>query len=511
MTFAPSNDNHHHPMRPTHPYDRLLLALLQVFAFLLGLVCPMASAAQDSTFMVNERLVLDLPLIDAPYSLFAAEMAYNKRNGLAADGSAAPGLGDWLNGYESPSMQQALAVTKDLHSTNYYFTNKLWNRWLKPTSRKRLFLNRLAANAQAGVVDYALAYYGMVFGPVWLHEEFHRNGLTLRGISSFDDTYYRFGGGVPGGSVTEVFDADMARFKAEAPHELVRTFAAGIEGQIALVRGLQRDNFNLDTDHPNAVMNILITKQSVDYLRLFLQPDYDLHADTVGEFNDEEHERDFVGWDFTAWVYDMHRPDEPYTERGTHASGTGIDREIKRSDLTQEEEDYLKRMGDLHYINFLSPSMLSVHRIRIGERTGFNFAARHILTSFGYDLGGDLFLDHNGRKWMFGVHTYHNRANTFGGIELERYGMKTGRGKKAVQLDVRGMIWVQPENEAFYSTEGRPGGLLQVRARFPLGNVFSTYAEVEGKSRGWVMANPYLNENLTCRVGLSLNFGCSSL
>lgn len=494
-------------MRPAHFHERLLKALAQAIAFIMAFLPAFTSRAQDTAFAVNERLVLDLPLLEAPYSLFAAEMAHNKRLGLASGGSAAPEFRDWINGYESPSMRQALAVTKDLHSTNYYFTNKLWNRWLKPTTRKRRFLNRVLANVQAGVVDYGLAYYGMVFGPVWLHEEFHRNGLTLRGISSFDDTYYRFGGGSPGGSVSEVYDADMARFKAEAPHEMVRTFAAGIEGQYALVRGLQRDNFYLDTDHPNAAMNILITKQAVDYLRLFLEPDYDQSVDSMGEFGDEEHERDFVGWDFTAWVYDMHRPDEPYSARGTHPSGVGIDREIKRSDLTAEEEAYLQRMGDLHYLNFLSPSMLGVHRIRLSERSGFNFAVRHILTSFGYDLGGDLFFDRNGRKWMLGVHTYHNHGNMFGGIELERYGLKTGRGTNAVQLDLRGMLWLQPENEAFHATKGTPGGLLEVRARFPMGRVFSAYTEVEAKTRGWVMANPYLKENITCRVGIALDLG----
>ncbi len=480
--------------------------LVAALVCLLSLLGPVRTCAQDSTFAINEKLLLDLPLIDAPYSLFAAEMAYNKRLGIASGGSTAPDFGDWVRSYESPSMQQALAVTKDLHSTNYYFTNKLWNKWLKPTTRGRRFLNRLAANAQAGAVDLALAYGGMAFGPVWLHEEFHRNGLTLRGISSFDDTYYRFGGGTPGGSISEVYDADMARFKAEAPNELVRTFAAGIEGQHALVRAMQRDNFYEDTDQPNMVMNVLITKQAVDYLRLFLQPDYDLYADSVNEHNDEVHERDFTGWDFTAWVYDMHRPHEPYSARGTHPSGTGIDREIRRSDLSPEEYDYLKRMGELHYLNFLSPSMLGVHRIRLGENAGFNFAARHILTSFGYDLGGDLFFDRNGRKWMLGVHTYHNHANAFGGIELERYGVKLGHGPRAAALDVRGMLWVQPAQEAFYSTAGTAGGLLQVRVRFPLGNVFSAYAEVEGKSRGWVFANPYLNENITGRLGLALRF-----
>ena len=27
--------------------------------------------------------------------------------------------------------------------------------------------------------------------------------------------------------------------------------------------------------------------------------------------------RDFMGWDLTAWVYDLFRPDEEYQQRGT--------------------------------------------------------------------------------------------------------------------------------------------------------------------------------------------------
>ena len=66
---------------------------------------------------------------------------------------------------------------------------------------------------------------------------------------------------------------------------------------------------------------------------------------------------------------------------------------------------------------------------------------------------------------------------------------------------------IRDRNEAFHATKGTPGGLLEVRARFPMGRVFSAYTEVEAKTRGWVMANPYLKENITCRVGIALDLG----
>lgn len=473
---------------------------------LLSLIFSSVINAQDSIRPINERLKLDVPLFDVPFAQYAAEMAYNKRLGELSGFGANPSAKDWLRGYESLSMSQALAITKDLHATNYYFNNKLWNRWIKPENRKKFLLNRLAANASAGVLDYLLAYNLMVFGPVWMHEEFHRNGLTLQGISSFDDTYYRFGGeGWAGGSVSKIMDADMVRFKQDAPQELVRTFEAGVEGQYAFVRELQKDNFFHQTDYPNVVMNILITNQAVNYVRQFQQPDYDDSIDSMNFYGKKLSERDFVGWDFTAWVYDLHRPDEPYNARGPHPYGEGINRVIKRGQLTQEEDDYLVKMGKLQYLNFMSPSMVGVHSIRLGSQTRFNFAVRHILTSFGYDLGGDIFLNRKGKNWLLGVHTYHNHEKIFGGIELERQGISSRIGNKTIEIDARAMLWMQPEKESFYAEKGKPGGLLRLRANMPFGKTLKLYAEAEGKTNGWVSANPYIHENLSFRMGLLLD------
>lgn len=479
--------------------------LIPCFTLLALCLVPRVAHAQDSTYTITPRLLLDFPLIDAPYGWQAAQMAANKRLGTTDGATATRTLGDLLRGYENPSMQQALAVTKDLHATNYYFTNKLWNGLIKPTNKKRYLLNRIAANAQGGIVDYVLAYKLMVFGPAWLHEEFHRSGTTLRGIPTFNETYYRFGGGIPSASVSHVSDADMARFKQEAPNELVRSFAAGIEAQYALVRNMQHDNFFQRTQYPNVAMNILITKQAVDYVRQFRAADYDQSIDTMNFYGEEMHERDYVGWDFTAWVYDLHRPEEAYADRGEHPFGDGIDRAIKRSKLTPEEDAYLLRMGDLQYLNFLSPDMLGFHGFRIGKDTRFNFAVRHVLTSFGYDLGGDLLLDHRGRQWLLGVHTYHNHEGASAGIELMRKGLRVGRGTSPATVDLRGMVWMQPKDGGFYDNTTSLGGLLTVRAGLPMGKALNAYTELEGKTDGWVMANPYLSSNLSVRAGIALD------
>lgn len=476
----------------------------KTYYILTGILFFLASGlqAQDST-RFQPRFQLDFPVLEFPHLNKAAGMAYNKRLDKISGNPTSPSAGDYLKSYESLSMQQALAITKNLHATNYYFNNKLWNKWIQPTTKKKQLLNRLAANASAGVVDYVLAYHLMVFGPVWLHEEFHRNGITHQCINSHNDTYYRFGGGTPGGSITKVKDEDLIKWKATAPQEMIRSFAAGIESQYELVRNMRKDNFFSKTHYANAVMNILITKQAVDYVNQFRKKDYDASIDSMNNNALTIAERDFVGWDFTAWVYDLFKPNEAYTSRGAHPNGNGVDRYIERDDLTKEEDAYLTRMGRLQYINYLSPAMIGISRIKLNEKSSFSFAGRHILNSFGYDLGADVFLDIKGSQWFVGLHGYQNYKRFFPGIEIEKPDLQIKAGKKTIPLQARAMLWLQPKDQLFKTTKAEAGGLLQLRSRHQLTNQFSLYAELEAKTDGWVAGNPYLNKNLTFRTGFS--------
>lgn len=461
-------------------------------------------SAQDS-IRFQPKLLIDLPVLEVPHLSKAAGMAYNKRTGNLSGNNPSPNAADYLGSYESLSMQQALAVTQNLHATNYYFNNKLWNKWIPATNNKKALLNRLAANISSGVVDYALAYHLMVFGPVWLHEEFHRNGITHQCISSHNDTYYRFGKGTPSGSVSKVRDEDLIRWKATAPQEMVRSFAAGIESQYELVRNMRKDNFFSKTNYANAVMNILITKQAVDYVNQFKQKNYDASIDTANNHEPTIAERDFVGWDFTAWVYDLFKPNEAYTVRGTHPNGNGIHRDIKRSDLTKEEDDYLSKMGRLQYVNFLSPAMVGISRIKVNEKFAFIFAGRHILNSFGYDLGADIFLDIKGSQWFVGLHGYQNHERFFPGIEIENPSFTVKSGKKNIPMQARAMLWLQPKDQLFKTNKATAGGLLQLRGKQQIGKMLFVYAEAEAKTKGWVAGNPYLNKNFTLRTGFFWN------
>ncbi len=468
------------------------------FVVIVAACCPAFS--QDS-IRYTLKLMLDFPLLDLPYQQYAVQVQSLKRSGNTDDRK----LGDFISAYETPSMQQSLAITKDLHTTNYYVNNLLWNQWIEPANRRKKFWNRVAANATAGVIDYVLGYNLLLLGPAWLHEEWHRSGMTLQDIASHDDIYNMFNGALRSSSVSHMADGDLVRFKAEDPQALVRTYAAGIESSYQLLRAMQKDNFFDQTGYPNVLMNILLTHQAVSYVNQIKSDNFDTSVDRMNEVDPQIVTRDFVGWDFSGWVYELFKPNEPYADRGTHPNGIGVDRYVKKSDLTAEELAYLELMGRYQYVNFISPFMLGIHRLRLSEQVDFNFAFRHYLNSFGHDLSLDVFVNSKRRSWLFSLHGYQNKEHFFPGIEIQNPTLGLKAGNTMIPVQATAMLWAQPEDQSFFTSESRAGGLLKIRANIPFGkSSWSAYGEAEGKTRGWVAGNPYLQANVSFRTGLML-------
>lgn len=464
---------------------------------------PAKPVESDSTQTLNRMLFMEFVLIDLPFLHKAAQMRANSASGNTSTNS--PSLKHYFEGYESPSMQQALTFTKSLHSLNYYANNKLWDKWVRPDSRKKKIINRVGANITAGLVDLAFTYYGIVFSPQWLHEEFHRAGMTMNSIHSYDETYNRFNGGLATGSVSKVTDENLIRWKKDAPEEMIRSFAAGTESEILLLKSLQKDNFR-GASYPNVLMNILLTKHAVDYVNQFKKSDFDASIDSMNFHGGKIQDRDFVGWDFSAWVYDLHRPDEAYNDRGVHPSGTGIDRAIKNAKLSDEERKYLTQMGKMQYLNFLSPFIIGVNHIRLNNNTFFNFAVRHYLTSFGYDLNLDIFINRYNQPFIIGLHGFRNNNKLYPGIEFEVFTAAFSRKNNGFKLQPKVILWLQPDNQRFYDTGSKPGGLAQLRFSKVTNRAVNVYLDIEGKTHGWAAGNPYIKSNLTVRTGITCKF-----
>ena len=161
--------------------------------------------------------------------------------------------------------------------------------------------------------------------------------------------------------------------------------------------------------------NIIYLNQSGD----------DIFNERIDEANAKEgtdiSSRDFTGADFTTWVDALFFPDKPYTDRGLHPSGVGINRYIKPSQLSDEAISYLKKQGNLHWLNILSPHLVGFPKIKLKSTENGNyygsFAVRHLLTPFGNDINLDIFYQTPKHNFFFAFHNYNNLNSSFFGLE----------------------------------------------------------------------------------------------
>ncbi len=394
-----------------------------------------------------------------------------------------------------PSMQQSLVITKDFYQLAHAgIENRLGSRTIR-----------------TGIAIIALDILPFPLGSTWLHEEWHRAVLSRRNASSYDDVYNfdLFAGSI---SVSHVKDEDLIRLKRDSPADMTRLAEAGIEGEYEMVTALQKDNFFYGINTWNTPLYLLTYMNSIGYVYFSGTNEANVETDI---FNLEEgadiSRRDALGLDFTAWVYDLFRPTEPYEARGVHPSGVGIDRYIKPSDLTSEELRYLKRQGRLAFLNLLDPHLLGISRFRVtngesSEPVDVNLSIRHHLTSFGYTIDANLFYKKDDLNLFLVLHNYANKERHSPGLDVELLRYPFTISQSPLSLNLRSALWLQPEEQMFKTKEAKLGGLASLRVGWSGFRNVEPFMEVTAKTEGWVAGNAYLDSNMSVQTGLIYRF-----
>jgi len=416
------------------------------------------------------------------------------------------------NGYSIPSMGQSLSLSKGItQAAHWGIGTGMETLWAKPLENPtwwRFFFARLTT--ATAIVGFDLVYNYLPPGYAWLHEEYHRAVMTERGISSFNDVYYfkLFASTI---AVSHVGDSDLVRLKQDFPADMVRLHEAGIEGEFALIRSSERDCFftgkNPLYDIPSWWFS---SANSILYVRMCSRPPADTLTDEANLTDGVDiSKRDFTGFDFTAWVYDLFRPDEPYEARGVHPSGEGIDRYIRYSDLTPEELRFLKLNGNLALLNLVSPAMIGFSRFNgtnpFSEKPLYwNVSLGHDLTSFGCTVDGNVFLKQGTFNFYATVHIYVSPTRYFPGLETGIFRFPVDFGKLDVHLSPRLALWSQPSNQRFDDDKGALGGLIEMEIALSLGKHLECFVSACGKTKGWVAGNVHLEEAVDVSLGLNL-------
>lgn len=442
-----------------------------------------------------------LSVIDFPYMKDAAQAEANNRMGKTAASSASIAVEDYGNLYRNLSMTQTTEMARNLHGSLYYLHNKIWEKWKKPTTKKAYILNRLFANVTALGTD--VLAIKLPYGFAFQHEEFHRSVMATRGIYSYDEVW-NFGKGLDI-AVTQVKDEDLIYLKKNFPADQVRLSAAGVEGEYAYFQTMREDNFFKKTGYPFLGLSILGTFHAINYVNLpFKKRFNDITDSILSHDKNNILARDFTGYDFSAWVYDLQTPSEPYEARGTWPGGTGVRRPIKETDLTPKMKSFLRETGNMQYLNLVSPFMIGINRLKISENFKFNFALRSLPTSFGYYAGGDFFLEMNKSKVLLGLGANRSNSLTLPSLEIKIYDLKKEEQSK-ISADAKLSAWLQPKDQLFFATKAEPGFMLNVQPNYRASRHFRLFADLSYKTKGWVFANPYLDDNFTGRIGFKIN------
>lgn len=363
-----------------------------------------------------------------------------------------------------PSMQQSLDF-----STNYYLAAHEAISKIKSEG----FNWR-----QFGLIGFDVVSIYLPLGNAWLHEEWHRAVMARRGLSSHNDVYnFKFGASTI--AVSHVTDQELANFKRKHPAEFVRMSAAGMEAESEQNFSIAKKTFSRwkygqMNVFNEAVLLWLNQTQNLFYLWTCGTRSADRQTDEMNaEDGADVSVRDFTGLDCNAWVYDLFRPQEPYSARGIHPSGVGINRYIKASDLTDEEKKYLSRQKVMALLNFVDPFLLA----RISYPGSFfernfywNANLRHLLTSFGTVTDLNLFLKLSSRSWVATLHGYQNKNSLWPGLEFAEIPSADSDpregdvGNSAAMLSTsrarwfpRAAIWWQPQEQSFYSSQPELG------------------------------------------------------
>jgi len=428
-------------------------------------------------------IIIDYPLLDYPY--------INKSIQL----SNITGI------FTNPSMSQSLGIATSLNNLKREGIYRL--KVKSPVIRKNysLFLT---------LGDF-ITYLPIPLTSGWVHEEFHRAVLAKHGIGSYNDMN-NFPVTKSIINVSHISDEDLIRLKSESPRDMVRLSEAGIEGQYLMSNYINKEAFFSNTKSISYTP-LYSNLNSILYVILCSGKSYSdkVLDDQIKSEGSDITKRDAVGLDFISYTYDLFRPDVPYQNRGLSPSGVGINRYVKYSQLTSEEQSYLTGQGLLQLINLLNPISLmhnsfNLRKEKDGSITRANLYFNHWLTSFGYDISATFLLKYRTCNYAFTLHNYVNRNCRIPGIEAETYSLLIGKKayKNPISVDARVMLWLQPEYLLFNDKNVQPGGLVEAKILVPVSKLIQPYLLLTAKTTGWVAGNVYQEADFSLKAGLQI-------
>lgn len=403
--------------------------------------------------------------------------------------------------YHVPSMQQSLELSNDFYELSFWGIEALGDKLFIPKKKNYTKGRKISNSVFKYGLSLAFSRYGselpLPLG-VWGHEEYHRSVLGVDNISSKNGNWIlnRWDGTVYG-----ISDSTLNNQKRGNINNLLYSYVAGIQYEIALNQKTTLNEFyKKRTLNKNALL--LYNAYYVYNYFIFSTSSFSDSVKALAPPHESNNpmERDFAGADLTAWVYDMFNPSLPFISRDSFPGGDGVNRRIGFSDLSTEEQSYLKKQKNLSLINFINPAIFFVNRIRLNDNFSFNLFAQYAPTHFGNDVAVFIPLQYKKFDLLVSFDNYKNKTVRGFGIGA---GLYNYRLFEKWESDLEVNLWNQPET--FYNNTKILGGQIRATSKYYFKNNFAGFISVCGKTKGWTISNPYLQDNISIQLGLNYN------
>lgn len=439
---------------------------MRLFACLwILLICHSAFAEQfvESPSLVP-KVELDVPVIDYPINFSEGD-------------------------YVFPSMRQSLALSTDFYQAAHaaiahdQSEHQVW----------RII----------GLIGFDIFTSWTPLSSSWLHEEWHRSMLSRRGYASYDDinNFPLFSNLI---SVSHVSDQDLIALKRDFPAEQVRLSSAGMEAQVYQNMYFDKSHFFNGARTHDDLAQLLNAISVTGYLQTCASTDSDTETNSQNSKDGTNiMKRDFTGLDCDGWVYDLFRADEPYTNRGVHPSGVGVNRYIKYSDLTPHEQRFLRRQVVLSLVNFADPMLWrqqQFHGRAFHHDIWWNATASHYLTSFGYTVDANVFyktVDET-TKLLLTLHSGFNAASYFPGLSVDWLDHKLS---DKFSITNSATLWPQPKNQRIGEHQNELLASIGTEISYRLAERTKIYVGLRGKTAGWQAGEENIEKSWNVTTG----------
>lgn len=321
------------------------------------------------------------------------------------------------------------------------------------------------------------------------HEEGHRSILTANNIGSISQPYFNKYGAA---YVKGVTDQTLQDLRNNDLPTYIRLHSGGLESDYMLTKRMETIGSFEKDDFKYYKWEYWFRKLGI--LQYYVTGLFGFEFDLEEE--DNELERDIVGYDTYGAARHLYRPDMDFY------------RYTKYKDLTSEEKKYVHRMGYRSLLNLLNPLMIGKGNFKAGDNISYNVGMGYTMAPFGDFIDENIWIKYKD----FNIHGYarqfQNRNNWFHGFGISLIDLKL---HNRIYSNISGHFWNQPEDYDFNTNESFSGGAVDMDLRYFFFNNrgtslkgFSFDLGMIYKTEGFLPEELYFEEHFGLRIGTTI-------